>query len=236
MDEQVKHICNEVGIPRKSRLKLEEYGICTVEDLLQVKDRIQRSDLSELREEVRDKLLMVADWKLSNPDADVMEEFDEDVYDKLYKDQRWAKEYISTVLGAPYREENIPLYNDVNSDKMLLEAVISKSKDIVMQSPNLQKMCGKFDYNSFLDKSIRHFHTLVGQDCEVEKTFVIAGRTQAGKTSIKGVIQSLCGLLKIPLIILTKGVDESIDLTVKLVQLSKGTLMQEKHIIVGELY
>ena len=84
-------------------------------------------------------------------------------------------------------------------------------------------MCGKFDYNSILDKTIRHFHTFVGCEINREIKFVVAGRTQAGKTSVKGIIQSLCGLLKIPLIILTKGVDESIDLHVKLVYLAEGT-------------
>ena len=69
----------------------------------------------------------------------------------------------------------------------------------------------------------------------LEKIFIIAGRTQAGKTSVKGVIQSLAGLLRIPLVILTKGVDESIDLHSKLVDLASGTLIEEKYIVVGEL-
>ena len=235
MDEQIKHICDEVGIPRKSRLKMEEYGVCTIADLLQVKERIQESQLNGLREEIREKLLVVAEWTHNNPDANAIEEFDEDVYDKLYKDQRWAEKYINIALGQPYLEENLPFYKDVAEDSTLLEAVINKSKGIIMESSNLRNMCGKFDYGLFLDKAIRHFHTLVGQESGVlEKIFIIAGRTQAGKTSVKGVIQSLCGLLKIPLVVLTKGVDESIDLHMKLVRLSEGTTVQGKHIVVGE--
>lgn len=235
MEACIKHICTEVGIPRKSRLKLEECGVCTAQDLLKVRERIQSNELDGLREEIREKLLVVAEWLDGNPDADIIEEFDEDVYDKLYKDQRWAEKYIKIALGQPYREENVCLYEDVDADPTLLQSVINKSKDIVMRSSNLREMCGKFDYDSFIDKAIKHFHALVGKESGVrEKIFIIAGRTQAGKTSAIGVIQSLCGLLNMPLVVLTKGVDESIDLHTKLVRLADGTMVEEKHIVVGK--
>lgn len=229
------HICDEVGVPPKSRQKMVEYGLCTKQDLSSARERIQRKELDGLRTEIREKLLLVAEWINNNPEADILKEFDEDAYDLMYNNERWAEEYIKTALGRPYREENLPLFQDVN-DHDTLEAVIRKSKDTVMKSPKLREMCGKFDYDTFLDKAIRHFHALVGQETGVvEKLFIIAGRTQAGKTSVKGVIQSLCGLLKIPLVVLTKGVDESIDLHAKLVILADGTLVQGKHIVVGKL-
>ena len=229
------HICDEVGVPPKSRQKMVEYGLCTKQDLSSARERIQRKELDGLRTEIREKLLLVAEWINNNPEADILKEFDEDAYDLMYNNERWAEEYIKTALGRPYREENLPLFQDVNDDT--LEAVIRKSKDTVMKSPKLREMCGKFDYDSFLDKAIRHFHALVGQDQQtevVEKLFIIAGRTQAGKTSVKGVIQSLCGLLKIPLVVLTKGVDESIDLHAKLVIFADGTIVQGKYIVVGK--
>ena len=140
-------------------------------------------------------------------------------------------------IGQPYCEENHILHKDVEQDETLLQIAINKVQAKVMTSPNLRKKCGNFDYNGFLDKAIRHFHDLVGQESGLlEKIFIIAGRTQAGKTSVKGVIQSLAGLLRIPLVILTKGVDESIDLHSKLVDLASGTLVEEKHIVVGELF
>ena len=234
MDECIKHICIEVGIPRKSRLKLEECGICTTKDLKNIIDRIQNKELERLREEVREKLLVVAEWLQSHPNADILEEFDEDTYDKLYNDQHFAEKYIRLALGQPYEEANVGIYKDVDQDDALLQMVINKASAKIMESSNLRRMCGNFDYNAFLNKAIRHFHALVGQESGVlEKICIIAGRTQSGKSSVKGVIQSLCGLLRIPLIILTKGVDESIDLHAKLVHLSHGTLVEEKHIVVG---
>jgi hypothetical protein len=101
--------------------------------------------------------------------------------------------------------------------------------------PELLKICGKFNYDSFIEKAICHFHALVKEPdaLEWEKLFIVAGRTQSFKTFVKGVVQSLSGLLKIPLIILTKGVAESTDLHAKLVALSAGTLVKEKHIVVA---
>ena len=96
-----------------------------------------------------------------------------------------------------------------------------------MSSVNLREQCGKFDYHSFIDKAVRHLHFLNGDPTndgldDIEKLIVIAGRTQSGKSAIKGVIQSLAGMLKLPLIVLTKNVDESIDLHVKLQDLTAG--------------
>jgi len=138
-------------------------------------------------------------------------------------------------IGQPYCEENQIPHKDVEHNESLLQIVINKVQAKVMSSSNLREKCGNFDYNQFLDKAVRHFHELAGKESGLlEKIFIIAGRTQAGKTSVKGVIQSLAGLLRIPLVILTKGVDESIDLHSKLVDLASGTLIEEKYIVVGK--
>lgn len=102
MDECIKHICNEVGIPRKSRIKLSQYGINTTADLLNIQQRILNKELDGLREDIRDNLLVVAEWMVSNPTANVINEFDEDLFNKLFNDQRWAEKYISIALGTSY--------------------------------------------------------------------------------------------------------------------------------------
>ena len=237
MDDELKHICDQVGIPPKSPRRMVEHGLRTIDDLSSVHGRIQRQELDDLRLEVREKLLVVSEWRTRNPNANILEDFDEDVYDKIYKDQRWAEKYIKIALGQPYGEENLPLFQYANARPAILDAIINQSKNEIMKSQNLRQSCRNFDYDSFLNKAIRHFHLLVGEEIGVlEKIFIIAGRTQAGKTSCKGVIQSLCGLLRIPLVILTKGVNESIDLHAKMVKLADGTLVQEKHIVVGESF
>ena len=102
MDECINHICTEVGIPRKSRIKLSRYGINTTADLLKIQQRILNKELDGLREDIRDNLLVVAEWMVSNPTANVINEFDEDLFNKLFNDQRWAEKYISIALGTSY--------------------------------------------------------------------------------------------------------------------------------------
>jgi len=234
MDDELKHVCNEVGIPRHSRSIMIEHGLRTIDDLSSVQGLIQREELDDLRDETRESLLVVTEWLDKNPNANVLEDFNECVYDKIYKDHRWAEKYINLALGQPYCEENLKMFQYANDNSDQLDALSKVCTNEVMESQSLRKSCGNFDYNSFLDKAIRHFHDLVGEESGIlEKIFIIAGRTQSGKSSCKGAIQSLCGVLRIPLVVLTKGVDESIDLHAKMVQLSDGTLVQEKHIVVA---
>ena len=100
MDECIKHICTEVGIPNKSRLKLsQQYNINTTSDLLNIQSRILNKELDDLREDIRENLLIVSEWMVNNPNVNVLEVFNEDLFNKLFKDQRFAEEYICTALG-----------------------------------------------------------------------------------------------------------------------------------------
>jgi hypothetical protein len=77
-----------------------------------------------------------------------------------------------------------------------------------MASSKLRKECGKFDYNAFIDLAIRCLHSLNGDPDsdgmeKIQKLVVIAGRTQSGKTAVKGVIQSMAGELIVSLVFLS---------------------------------
>ena len=100
MDENIKHICTEVGIPNKSRLKLsQQYNINTTSDLLNIQSRILNKELDDLRQDIRENLLIVSEWMVNNPNVNIIDEFDEDLFNKLFKERRWAEEYICTALG-----------------------------------------------------------------------------------------------------------------------------------------
>lgn len=235
MDRDIKHICAEVGIGRRTRARMEEHGIVTFPDLMNIRDRIRKKEIDCIKEEIRNKLLLVVEWREKNVNADIIEDFDEDVLDKLEKDEAYADDFIRKVLGRPNSEENISLSEDLEQDSELLMTVIVKCTDKIMESPILREECGKFDWPSFLEKTIRHL-VQESRGLTMEKIFVLAAPTQSGKASVKGVIQSASGLFRIPLVILTKGIGESIDLHAKLVRLSAGTSVKEKHIVVGELF
>jgi hypothetical protein len=251
MDGDMRHICQEVlSICPGMRAKImTEYGICTVMDLMQTRGQLEK-DLVEwmsesasnrrkwngLREGVIRNLLLVIKWRERNQSANIIEDFDERVLYKMEDDDNFCDDYIrKNILGSPNSIDNATLSRELLDDGELLLTVIRKCTDTVMEPPILREWCGKFDSCSFLDKCIRHF---VKQSCGLEKEMiaVLAAPTQSGKSGVEGVVQSMCGLWRIPLVILTKGVGESIDLHAKLVRLSDGTLMKEKHIVVGESF
>lgn len=151
-------------------------------------------------------------------------------------DERWVREYIEHALGKSFDEATkLTMFRDVEQKESLLQTLINVCTANIMASSNLLEACGRFDYVAFIDSAIRLFHNLVGDPNVPEKLMIVAGRTQLGKTSVKGVVQSLCGLLKIPLIVLTKGIDESIELHKKLVKFADGTNVNPNHIVIGKM-
>jgi hypothetical protein len=234
IDREWNHICSIIGLPQGSREKLEREGVQTLQGLMEFQPNLESdSHLDiwevELWNEAKEKLLLAIKWRRQNESADVVNEFTATSYETMMKDQSIVSSYIEKALGQPFNRERYEnLYTYVR-EKNLLDDIVKKCQQTIMASSNLREQCGKFDYNSFIDKAIRHLYSLNEDNNEygmqlLEKLIVIAGRTQSGKTAIKGVIQSLAGMLKLPLIVLTKGVDESIDLHIKLANLTEGKL------------
>lgn len=212
------------------------YNILTVEDLKSVQARAERRELNELRKNVRHELVIASKWVKNNTTANVLDEFNEGVFDKFSKNEErveFASAYIQNDLGRFGREESLPYFKDVDADEELLDEVVRQCKARIMELPYLREAVGKFDHDAFLDIYIRHFHKQVGLSAYTHRRCVISGRTQSRKTAVKAIIQAMCGLLKIPLAILTKGVDESIDLTDKLKDFADEKLVFKKHIVAG---
>lgn len=230
MDEEIRHICNGLRIAPENQKEMEECGICTVQRLVSAKERIEKKELFRYKPFFTAALLEALHWIETNPEANIIDDFSETAVD----DANLVWGYLNSDMGRPYSKERKRLFERIEA-RSLLEAIIKKGQREIMASHILRNACGDFDYNSFLDKAIRHFYSLDQQEClETMKLFILAGRTQARKTVVKVVIQSLCGLLKIPLIIITKGVGESIELHAKIVNLSAGTTVKEEHVVVGE--
>ena len=126
MDRDILHICAEVGIGRRTRARMEDHGIVTVPDLMNIRDRIRKKEIDCIKEEIRNKLLLVVEWREKNMHADIIKDFDEDVLDKLEEDEAYADDFIRKVLGRPNSEENISLSEDLEQDSKLLLTVIVK--------------------------------------------------------------------------------------------------------------
>lgn len=79
----MKHICDMVSVPRGQRVKMEEYGICTVDDLLKINERIERRELSGIWDNVLEPLQFVVKWIESNEQADILQDFNDEVVNEL---------------------------------------------------------------------------------------------------------------------------------------------------------
>ena len=86
MDESMQHICNTLGINAMSRAKMVEYGICTIPDLLQIKEQIKTETFNRLWSDVKKNLLLTIKWIENNQKADIMQNFDDEVFEKIYND------------------------------------------------------------------------------------------------------------------------------------------------------
>jgi predicted RecB family nuclease len=86
MDEEMTHICKDcvAGIGPMSREKLVNLGVRTVRDLMLVRTRSQAGELDSVRREVREALVMAAEWITNNAEADILRDFDEDKYQEIY--------------------------------------------------------------------------------------------------------------------------------------------------------
>ena len=234
----VQKICEAISITKRSRLQMVKYGITSVVALHSVEDRASNYELSELRTDLVQNLTIASEWLHDNPSFDILRKFDESLFQEILSKQRlhdFARFYIKDYLGSRFDKDNLKHHNHVDSTPGLLDIVIDKVIAATMMSPNLKDKCGNFDYKNFIGKAVRDLHDRLGQKDNDGKKYVISAPMQSGKSGVKGILQSLAAVLEMPTIVLTKGVDESIDLSEKLKDLSEGTkTVKREHVVVGE--
>jgi hypothetical protein len=88
VDENIKHICNPIGINAMSRARMVEYGICTIPDLLQIREQIETKTFNCLWSDVKKNLLLTIKWVENNQNADIMRDFDEQVFESIFNNNK----------------------------------------------------------------------------------------------------------------------------------------------------
>lgn len=231
MDKELEHICDELDIGGKNRQRLVDEGITTYEKLIQAKERLGREEVGEVKGSVQTELYDTTCWYQDfhedhGKEADVLVEFSEKAFVEFRKerenDKALIEDYIENVLGSKYSDANKRLHHSLKNAGCYHDMIQECIQRTMTQL--LKDQCGKFNYEAFAEEMFEHFHLLVSRKVDDEqRTIIVAGKTQSGKSSVKGVVQSMCAVLKIPLIVITKGVSESKDLHAKLKQLAQGT-------------
>ncbi len=114
-----KRLCSEIGFRVKKRRQIAaEYGIRNLDDLLHLKSRLGNGELRSMAEEIKQKLLLAAVWRRRNPEVNVMEDFDEDVWDD------WVKSFKDDGDRMD-AEVNVSLLSEDDGDRMDAEMNVS---------------------------------------------------------------------------------------------------------------
>ena len=84
MDENMKHICNVIGMNATSLDRMVEYGICTLSDLFQTREKIKTEAFNRLRTDVKKNLLLTIKWLETNRNADIVRDFDDQAFENIF--------------------------------------------------------------------------------------------------------------------------------------------------------
>jgi hypothetical protein len=84
MDENMKHICNVIGIYATSLDRMVVYGICTLSYLFQTRVKIKTEAFNRFRTDVKKNLLLTITWLETNRNADIVRDFDDQAFENIF--------------------------------------------------------------------------------------------------------------------------------------------------------
>lgn len=212
MDKYVKRICKVIEFGDSSTAKLRNENIVSIDALLSSKQSMHKQKFAGLRDNKRSDILKVIKlmeiWRREGKtDDEILNDFTEDEFDKISSavdeearkkaeeekrnlrdkirgeiivEENKRKEYIDLLRKPCDGRHSILRPQDESSRNDFIQKCM---KDIMTKK--LRDSCSI--YNELLTKSLRTFDELAGNPASSEpKKFVIAGRTQSGKSSVKG--------------------------------------------------
>jgi hypothetical protein len=228
VQDELVFVYDEVQLHPKSQRQLKELGILTVNDLIKRCDDFKNERILGMRKPAQQQLYYFCLWH-------------QDFYSKNKVEVSWRDHFHYESFDAFIDQLEMPKSNDSNQAQ--LKALFDHAKNmlhegsqgelsnltvdqyerlykyvaelVVPQLPeDLIKLC-LFDVPDLIMNCARAIFNFPSQQ-PYPKIQMIAGMTQSGKTSVKAVVQATCDLLRCPLVIITKGVSESIDLSKKI--------------------
>ena len=102
------------------------------------------------------------------------------------------------------------------SDERLEEVYEYGAERVVATlSPEMRKQC-QFCYREYTLLFLREIFGVNDDNSDLKKALLVMGKTQSGKTTVIALMAKICEQLHVPLYVLTKGVQESKDLRIKL--------------------
>jgi hypothetical protein len=232
MANELNHIYEVLYIDPRLCQKLSKEGITTLETLLLAQLRLGNHDVRTVPEMYQKELCRAIRFIQAfevkhNRKMMINAEFSEDSFQEFKKSERVLELPEASLLemykfGA-HCPNSAQLFEAICRSGALPRLIKNESiKVCENMTPFLKSSCGRFDYETFAEKLVE---AVLGRPVSSPRRtpFVVAGKTQSGKSAVKGVVMSMSYLMKYPLIVITKGVSESRELHAKLKKFAGGT-------------
>ena len=220
-EDDLLFLYEELEVGKKTRKQLEDAGVVTIEGILQKKDEFKEAKVERIRKVSQQEFYRFCLWH-------------ENFYKENDKTVSWRNgftvdsldEFVESLSSAKAGAEaifDVALHMIHEDDQGELKYITKKETDAlyahvaerVMEvlPEALVKGC-HFNVTQYIENTARAIFNLpTGKP--YQKIQLTAGQTQSGKSNVKAVVQATCDLLRCPLIIITKGVAESKDLSRK---------------------
>jgi hypothetical protein len=218
LEKDLEFVCDELDLPNGTRQQMAGLGITSMKALLARKTDLELFALADIKKTTQKLLLKICLWH-------------EDFYTK--------NEY-STSWETYFNDETFALFEQEPSDEREYRMVqkritegrcISNVSDAAIYygagitnkylSKHLVEQC-RNKFNPF-DIAVKCLKALMHPTRQKQETiYMVSGKTQSGKSTIKAVCAAVHRQLGCHLIIITKGVSERNDLKVKLNMLMGG--------------
>ena len=226
MDEPLRHVLMELELDESSVPRLLwDAGICKFMDLINDATQIEEKQIP-LRPNARAQLLDVVKWYNDITDDGgspiITKDFNYDRFKAFQKRQTihisdaTKEQVIHQVLANPNSQSAQEIMEAFNLKKADLEPT---ARIVNSMSKLLQSKCN-FNHRVFIKDAVDAY------SAQKETQFLVIGKTQSGKSSVKGTIRCIAHFLKCPVFIITKGVAESHNLCQKLKGYAMGTSLE----------
>jgi len=226
--DKMKFILEQLGRhPNDILPRLHANGITSVEALLAKKPELEGRELVGINKKIQKELALFCLWytkfcKEHSSSVAWQQHFDEDSLEDIESESKHTSEdtlrnpallrtYATHTL---HDDEDRPFLKGLSEHEFEEMYNCTATKVINLLPEELKAEC-HFPLKDYAMKWIKAIFNLpTGKP--YPKVFLNSGKTQAGKTAVKAVVYAICELLQLQLFVMTKGVQESLDLAKKI--------------------
>ena len=215
LEEDLEHVCDEIDVTERTRQQLAKLGIVGVKDLLARKADLELFSLDGIKKTAQKNLLKFCLWhenfcRVRGSAALWEDDFTDDTFARFEQEPSVEKDY-RTFLARIHEGRGDGGIAVVPDATVEYAATITTR---YMSNHLIQQCRGKFDPQEVAATCFKAIMHPTGE--KDETIYLVSGKTQSGKSTIKAVCAAVHRQVSCFLIVITKGIAERDDLKIKL--------------------